>query len=97
MRDYGVPYQRAAAEIQAGMLDQAADDYRLILTDQGIGPIWTDYNLSHLGLARVLALQKKPAEARAEYQAFFNAWKNADPDVPLLIQAKAEYAKLPAQ
>ncbi|MGA2171043.1 MAG: winged helix-turn-helix domain-containing protein [Terracidiphilus sp.] len=96
MRDIGVPYLRARAEVEAGMLDQAAEDYRLILANPGIDPTWPDYTLSHLRLARVLVLQNKPGEARAEYQAFLNAWKNSDPQLSLLLQAQEEYSKLPA-
>jgi DNA-binding winged helix-turn-helix (wHTH) protein/tetratricopeptide (TPR) repeat protein len=94
MRDIGVPYQRARAELEAGMLDAAAQDYRLILSNPGINPIWPNYTLSHLRLARVLALQKKRDAAKEEYQAFLNAWKDGDSQVPLLIQAREEYAKL---
>jgi predicted negative regulator of RcsB-dependent stress response len=94
MRDIGVPYQRARAEAEAGMLDQAAQDYRLILANPGIDPIWPDYTLSHLQLARVLVRQNKPNEARMEYEAFFNAWKDGDPDVPVRVQAREEYSKL---
>jgi len=94
MRDYGVPYQRARMEAEAGMLDAAAADYRLILANQGTGPIWTDYTLSHLRLARVLAQQKKKEEARQQYLALFDAWKNADSNLPLLQAARSEFAKL---
>jgi tetratricopeptide (TPR) repeat protein len=95
LRDYGIPYQRARAEVAAGMLDKAAEDYHLILANPGIDPLWTNYSLSHLGLARVYALQKKYSESRTEYQTFLSSWKEGDPDVPLLIQVKEEYAKLP--
>jgi predicted negative regulator of RcsB-dependent stress response len=94
MRDYGVPYQRARIEAEAGMLDQAAADYRLILANQGIGSIWPDYTLTHLRLARVLAEQKQPDEARRQYQTFFDAWKDADANLPLLLAARSEYARL---
>jgi DNA-binding winged helix-turn-helix (wHTH) protein/Flp pilus assembly protein TadD/predicted negative regulator of RcsB-dependent stress response len=97
MRDIGVPYQRARAEAEAGMLDQAAQDYRLILANPGINTIWPDRSLAHLQLARVLVLQQKQDEARAEYRAFFDLWKDADPQVPLLVQAKYEFAKLNAR
>jgi hypothetical protein len=93
MRDYGVPYQRARMEAEAGMLDAAAD-YRLILANPGIDPIWTDYTLSHLCLARVLARQEKKEEARQQYLAFFDAWKNADSNLPLLQAARSEFAEL---
>lgn len=97
MRDYGVPYLRARAETEAGMLDKAAEDYRLILANPGLDPVWPGHTLAHFRLAHVLALQKKSAEARAEYEAFLNIWKNADPQVPLLLQAREELLKLPVR
>jgi hypothetical protein len=51
--------------------------------------------LAHLGLGRAYSLSGDAAKAKAAYQDFFALWKNADPDVPLLAQAKAEFAKLP--
>ena len=50
--------------------------------------------LAHLGLARAYALQGDTAKARATYQDFLTLWKDADPDIPILLQAKAEFAKL---
>ncbi len=50
--------------------------------------------LAQVGLARAYALQGDTAKARTAYQDFFALWKNADPDIPILIEAKAEYAKL---
>jgi len=50
--------------------------------------------LSHLGLARAYALQGDKETARAAYQDFFALRKDADPDIPVLKQDKAEYAKL---
>jgi eukaryotic-like serine/threonine-protein kinase len=50
--------------------------------------------LAHLGLARAYALQGDTAKARAAYNDFFTLWKAADPDVPILREAKAEYDKL---
>jgi eukaryotic-like serine/threonine-protein kinase len=50
--------------------------------------------LAHLGLARAYVLQGDTARARTEYQDFLTLWKDADPNVPILRQAKAEYAKL---
>jgi len=52
------------------------------------------YTLAHLGLARAYGIENKSAEERNEYQLFFTDWKDADPDIPVLKQAKAEYAKL---
>jgi len=50
--------------------------------------------LAHLGLARARAMNGETAEARASYNQFLSLWKGADPDIPILITAKAEYAKL---
>jgi serine/threonine protein kinase/tetratricopeptide (TPR) repeat protein len=50
--------------------------------------------LARLGLARAYALQGAAAKAKAAYQDFFAIWKDADPDVPILVTAKAEYARL---
>jgi tetratricopeptide (TPR) repeat protein len=50
--------------------------------------------LARVGLARAYAMQGDTAKARAAYQDFFALWKDADPDIPILKEAKAEYAKL---
>jgi hypothetical protein len=50
--------------------------------------------LAHLGLGRAYTLQADAAKARVAYQDFFALWKDADPDIPILKEAKAEYAKL---
>jgi cytochrome c-type biogenesis protein CcmH/NrfG len=50
--------------------------------------------MSKLGLGRAYAMTGDAAKARAAYQDFFALWKDADPDIPILKQAKAEYAKL---
>jgi hypothetical protein len=55
------------------------------------GPIGA---LAHLGLGRAEALEGDAAKARVSYQDFFALWKDADPDVPILIAAKAEYERL---
>jgi tetratricopeptide (TPR) repeat protein len=96
LRDFAVPWLRARAEFEAGQLDAAADDYRLILNNQGVDPIAPVYSLSHLELARVLAQQQKVDAARAEYKAFLNSWKNADANLATLAAAKKELASLPA-
>jgi hypothetical protein len=50
--------------------------------------------LVHLQVARAYVLQSDTAKAKAAYQDFLKLWKDADPDIPILKQAKAEYAKL---
>ncbi len=95
LRDYSVPYWRAQAETEAGMLDAAAADYRLILDNPGVSPISPEYSLTHLNLARVLTLQNKFEPARREYQKLFDAWKDADHNLVLLQVAKEESDKIP--
>jgi tetratricopeptide (TPR) repeat protein len=63
-------------------------DHPGIVTNEPIGA------LAHLGLGRAYALSGDKAKAAAAYQDFLALWKDADPDVPLLKEAKAEYAKL---
>jgi eukaryotic-like serine/threonine-protein kinase len=72
----------------------AAEEYKKILSHRGVNTPTVLYTLAHLGLARAYGLENKSAEERNEYQLFFADWKDADPDIPLLKQAKAEYAKL---
>jgi hypothetical protein len=50
--------------------------------------------LAHLGLARAYALSGDTVKAKIAYQEFLGLWKDADPDIPILKQAQAEYAKL---
>jgi tetratricopeptide (TPR) repeat protein len=73
---------------------KAAAEYQKILDHRGIDPTSVLCSLSHLGLGRAYALQGDTAKAKGAYQDFFALWKDADPDVPVLKQAKAEYEKL---
>jgi eukaryotic-like serine/threonine-protein kinase len=74
--------KEAAAEFQKIL------DHRSIVLNNIIGA------LAHLGLARACAIQGETAKAQVAYQDFFTLWKDADPDLPLLKQAKAEYGKI---
>jgi len=73
---------------------KAAAEYQKILDHRGTDPVDVSYVLSHLGLGRAYALQGNTISAKSAYQDFFAAWKEADPDIPVLKQAKTEYAKL---
>src|SRR6202521_5320971 len=73
---------------------KAAAEYQKILDHRGIDPWDVTYTLSHLGLGRAYALQGNTTAAKSAYQDFFAALKDADPDLPVLKQAKAEYEKL---
>jgi eukaryotic-like serine/threonine-protein kinase len=87
-------YVRGEAYLAAHQGGEAAAEFQQIIDHRGIvlnEPIGA---LAHLQLGRAYALQGDTAKARAAYQDFFTLWKDADPDIPILKQAKAEYAKL---
>jgi hypothetical protein len=65
-----------------------------ILDHTGVEPVSPLYPLAHLGVARAATLNGDPAKSRKEYQDFFALWKDADADLPVLIQAKKEYEQL---
>jgi len=91
---YWVNYIRGEAFLGSKQGAKAAAEYQKILDHRGVAPLDVTYNLSHLGLGRAYALQGNAAAAKSAYQDFFAAWKDADPDLPVLKQAKAEYEKL---
>ena len=91
---YSVNYLRGEAYLRLKDGANAAVQYQKILAHRGIAPLDIEYPLSHLGLGRAYALQGNMAAAKSAYQDFFAAWKDADPDIPVLKQAKAEYARL---
>ena len=87
-------YVRGEAYLAAHEGSEAATEFQKILDHRGIvlnEPIGA---LAHLQLGRAYALQGDTAKAKAAYQDFFTLWKDADPDIPILIAAKSEYAKL---
>ena len=72
----------------------AAAEFQKILDHPGVVANEAIAALEHLGLARAYALSGDKAKAQTAYQDFLALWKDADPDIPILQQAKAEYAKL---
>jgi eukaryotic-like serine/threonine-protein kinase len=97
-------YVRGEAYLAAGQGSAAAAEFQKILDHSGI--VWNCWTgaLAHLGIARANALQARSAQgadadaarvrALAAYKDFLSLWKDADPDIPILKEAKAEYAKL---
>jgi cytochrome c-type biogenesis protein CcmH/NrfG len=65
-----------------------------MVNHRGIEPVSPNHSLAELGLGRAYVMTGDTAKARAAYQDFLALWKDADPDVPILKEAKAEYAKL---
>jgi len=97
-------YIRGEAYMAAGQGKEAAAEFQKIIDHSGI--VWNCWTgaLAHLGVAHANALQAKASQgadadlartrALAAYKDFLTLWKDADPDIPILKQAKAEYAKL---
>ncbi len=87
-------YVRGEAHLAAHQGREAAAEFQKILDHRGLvlnEPIGA---LAHLQLGRAYGMQGDTAKIRAAYQDFFTLWKDADPDIPILMEAKAEYAKL---
>ena len=97
-------YARGQAYLSAGQGNAAAAAFQEILDHNGI--VWNCWTgaLAHLGVARANALESRTSQgadadaarvrALAAYKGFLTLWKDADPDIPILKEAKAEYAKL---
>ena len=85
---------RREAFIAARRYAEAAVEYQKILNHRGLVGLDPIGALAHLQLGRVFALSGDKAKAKAAYGAFLMLWKDADPDIPILKSAKAEYAKL---
>jgi len=90
----GVLYMRGNAYLKAGRGADAVQAFQRLLDLKAFAGVDSTMPLAHLGLARAYALQGDKAQSRVEYQNFLALWKDADPDVPLLREAKAEYARV---
>jgi eukaryotic-like serine/threonine-protein kinase len=91
-----VYYHRAEAYLAAGEYGEAIADFKTVIGHRG-WPEWEIFSpLAQLGLARAYAMQGDRDLSRKAYDDFFTTWKDADPDIPILQQAKSEYKKLTA-
>jgi eukaryotic-like serine/threonine-protein kinase len=90
-------YIRGLAYLQLGEGRLAAADFQKLQDHRGL--VGTDVigALAHLQMARAQKIMRDEASARREYEDFLTLWKDADPDIPIYQQAKAEYAKLPKE
>jgi eukaryotic-like serine/threonine-protein kinase len=84
----GEAYLAARQGREAAAEFQKIPDHRGIVLNSAIGA------LAHVGLARAYLFQGDTAKAKAAYDDFLALWKDADSDIPILKQARAEYAKL---
>ncbi len=87
-------YVRGQAYLLLHQGDEAAAEFQKFLDHRGIVFNFPLGGLAHLGLARAYTLSGDTTKAKTAYQDFFALWKDADPDIPVLREAKAEYAKL---
>ncbi len=88
------PYVRGEAYLALKHGAQAATEFQKIIDHAGVVVNNPNAIMAYLGLARAYAMQGDDAKARVAYQNLFAKWKDADADLPVLLQAKAEYAKL---
>jgi tetratricopeptide (TPR) repeat protein len=93
--DFQPQYFRGLAYLRLGKGAEAAVEFQKILDHKGQTDLLvsTLYPLAHLGLARALSLSGDAARSRKAYEDFFALWREADSDLPILIEAKNEYAK----
>ena len=91
--NFGVLYARGVAYLEAKQGDQAVQEFQRALDSRSFS-CDPRASLAKLGLARAHAMQGNKAASRLAYQDFLALWKDADPDTPLLKQAKAEYAAI---
>jgi Tfp pilus assembly protein PilF len=89
-------FHLAQAYAVKGEHAKAAAEFEKVIVHRG-WPEWEVFApLAQLGLARTYAMQGESENRRKAYEEFFTAWKDADPDIPILRQARAEYKKLTA-
>jgi eukaryotic-like serine/threonine-protein kinase len=83
---------RGQANLRLGRAAEAQSEFRKILDRPSLDIL---FPLAHLGMARAYALGGNAGASRSSYEDFFALWKDADPDLPVLIEAKKDYAMLP--
>ncbi|MGA7930660.1 MAG: protein kinase [Candidatus Sulfotelmatobacter sp.] len=87
-------YIRGQAQLMAHNGAAAAVEFQKLMDHRGIVLNFVTGSLAHLQLGRAYAMAGDTAKAKSAYQDFLTLWKDADPDIPILKEAKAEYGKL---
>jgi eukaryotic-like serine/threonine-protein kinase len=87
-------YVRGEAFLKSGKGPQAAAEFQKLIDNRGVVVNFLLGALAHLQLARAYAMSGDAPKARTAYQDFLALWKDADPDIPILKEAKSEYARL---
>jgi eukaryotic-like serine/threonine-protein kinase len=91
---FQIAYLRGQSYLKQQRGADAAAEFQKVLDHRGWQPASPLYPLAHLGLARTAALSGDTTKARQAYQDFFALWKDADPDIPILQEARREYETL---
>jgi eukaryotic-like serine/threonine-protein kinase len=86
-------YVRGQAYLRQRSATEALAEFQAIIDHRSVSPADILYPLAHLGLARAAALAGDKPKSRRAYQDFFALWKDADPDIPILQQARREYGQ----
>ena len=87
-------YVRGLVYLGGHQAKEAAEEFQRIVANRGVASLAPEWALAHVQLGRAYAMNGNVAGAKTAYQDFLTLWKDADPDIPILKQAKAEYAKL---
>ena len=87
-------YIRGQAYLRLHRSNEAAAEFQTILDHRGWEPLSPMYPVAHLGLARALSLAGDKSGSRKSYEDFFAVWKDADSDLPIMVEAKKEYGSL---
>jgi len=87
-------YIRGLAYLRMGSGKEAAAEFQRYLDHSGINTVFPRHSLALLGLARAYVLMQDTPRARKAYEDFLALWSEADPDIPILLQAKSEFRKL---
>ena len=90
---YMPAYLRGEAYLRARRGQEAAGEFEKIVNHRSVVLNAEIGAVAHVGLARAYAIQGDTAKAKAAYQDFLTLWKDADPDIPILKQARDEYSK----
>lgn len=90
-------YVRGQAYLKAQRYDEAATEFQKVLDQRGVVALDPIGVLAHLQLGRVFVLSGDRSKAKASYEAFLAAWREADPELPVLNSAREEYAKITAR
>jgi tetratricopeptide (TPR) repeat protein len=94
LRDFFTPSVLGEAYLDLHRPDEAAAEFQKILDNQGVDGLSPQYPLAYLGLARAMRMEGKPLQSRAAFEKLFAFWKDADSDLPILQEARREYAGL---